>query len=164
MQPDSYRLVVDYITKHQDQFYRLAYSYLHHRDNAMDVVQNAVIKALEKYESLRNPEYLKTWFYRVLVNECHAYLRKNKNIIEFRDDLAERSYEQNFAEESDLFNRVNALAPKFRIIIILRFYEELSLEEIAQVTATNLSTVKTRLYTALKKLKISMEGDEYVTV
>ena len=54
--------------------------------------------------------------------------------------------------------RVEALPPEVSTIVKLRFYEDLSLKEISAVTGCNLSTVKTRLYTGLKKLRVSMEG------
>lgn len=55
---------------------------------------------------------------------------------------------------------MEALPPEIATIVRLRFYEELSLKEISEVTGWNLSTVKTRLYTGLRKLRISMEGAE----
>ena len=55
----------DYIVAHQEEFYRLAYSYVKNRDAALDVVQESIVKALAKSDTLRRPEYLKTWFYRI---------------------------------------------------------------------------------------------------
>ena len=68
--------------------------------------------------------------------------------------------EKNGMKQAELAERVNALPPEIQTIIKLRFYEELSLKEISAVTGWNLSTVKTRLYTGLKKLRVSMEGVE----
>ena len=64
-----------YITENQESFYRVAYTYVKDRDAALDVVQNAVLKALTHWESLREPSYLKTWFYRILVNEGQMCIR-----------------------------------------------------------------------------------------
>ena len=63
------QLLVDYITAGQADFYRLAYSYVKNRDAALDVVQESIVKALTKIDSLREPAYLRTWFYRILLNE-----------------------------------------------------------------------------------------------
>lgn len=76
MKDSVYTQLTEYITGNQNKFYRLAYSYLNNKEAALDAVQNAVCKALKNYPSLRNPDYLKTWFYRVLVNECLAYRKK----------------------------------------------------------------------------------------
>ena len=63
--------------------------------------------------------------------------------------------------DDSLARQVDALPPEIGIIIKLRFYEELTLKEIGQITGLNLNTVKSRLYTGLKKLRIAMEGAEF---
>lgn len=68
----------EYITQNQQAFYRLAYSYTKNSDAALDVVQDAIVKGIEKLHTLRNPAYMKTWFYRILVNEGLNYLRGKK--------------------------------------------------------------------------------------
>ena len=69
MRRDLYDSVTAYIIENQEKFYRLAFSYVKNKDDALDIVQNAVCKALDHYESLRNEAAVKTWFYRILVNE-----------------------------------------------------------------------------------------------
>ena len=128
-----------FLVENQARFYRLAYSYLKDREEALDAVQTAVCRALEKQDSLHEPEALRTWFYRILVNTCTDLLRQRKRVT---------------------FVPPDALEPEIQTIVKLRFYEELSLKEISAVTGWNLSTVKTRLYTGLKKLRVSMEGVE----
>ena len=57
---------IQFVTQRQQEFYRLAFRYTHDQDGAMDVVQEALEKALRALPSLRQPEYMKTWFYRIL--------------------------------------------------------------------------------------------------
>ena len=73
--------IIRYLLTNQEKFYRLAFSYVHNPDAALDVVQNAIVKALEHYNSIRNIKYIKTWFYRVLVNECLTALQKEKESV-----------------------------------------------------------------------------------
>ena len=73
--------------------------------------------------------------------------------------LTVRSYEDPLPEDGSLAKRVDALPPEVSAIIRLRFYEEQSLAEISRILDCPLSTVKTRLYTGLKKLRIQMEGE-----
>ena len=68
------------------------------------------------------------------------------------------SYEDPPLADDGLAARIDALPPEVATIIRLRFFEELTLKEISAVTGTPLSTVKTRLYTGLKKLRVSLEG------
>lgn len=70
-----YERLVQHILTNQQRFYRLAYSYTGNQEDALDAVQNAVCKALESYEGIRNADAIKTWFYRILVNECLQLLR-----------------------------------------------------------------------------------------
>ena len=65
-----------YLVAEQAKFYRLAYSYLRSREDALDAVQTAVCRALERQDSLRDPTALRTWFYHILVNTCLDELRR----------------------------------------------------------------------------------------
>ena len=150
-----------FLVENQARFYRLAYSYLHSREEALDAVQTAVCKALEKQESLKDADAMRTWFYRILVNVCTDLLRQRKRVTLVPPEALDAgSYEDPLPEDGSLARRVNALPPEIASVIRLRFYEELSLQEISEVVNCPLSTVKTRLYTGLKKLRIQLEGEE----
>lgn len=152
-------LLTDYFTREQAGFYRLAYSYLNNREEALDAVQTAVCRAWERQDSLRDPGALRTWFCRILVNACTDLLRQRGRVTYLPlEDLEEGEYEDPAPADDGLAARVDALPPELATVIRLRFYEELSLKEISAVTGAPLSTVKTRLYTGLKKLRVSLEG------
>ena len=153
--------LTDYLVSDQARFYRLAYSYLKDREEALDAVQTAVCRALERQRSLRDPEAIRTWFYHILVNVCMDRLRRRKRVTLVPPEALDAgSYEDPLPADGTLAQRVDALPPEVATIIRLRFYEDLSLREISAVTGCNLNTVKTRLYTGLKKLRITMEGEE----
>ena len=149
-----------YLVEDQARFYRLAYSYLHNREEALDAVQTAVCKALEKQDGLRDAGAIRTWFTRILVNACMDQLRQRKRVTLVPPEaLHAGSYEDPLPEDGSLARRVDALPPEIAAIVKLRFYEELSLQEISAVVDCSLSTVKTRLYTGLKKLRIALETE-----
>ena len=150
-----------YLVEDQARFYRLAYSYLHNREEALDAVQTAVCKALEKQDGLRDAGAIRTWFTRILVNACMDQLRQRKRVTLVPPEALDAgSYEDPLPEDGSLARRVDALPPEVAAIVKLRFYEELSLPEISAVMNCPLSTVKTRLYTGLKKLRVSLEGED----
>nr|WP_326186038.1 sigma-70 family RNA polymerase sigma factor [uncultured Oscillibacter sp.] len=150
-----------FLVEEQARFYRLAYSYLKNREEALDAVQTAVCRALEKQDSLREPGALRTWFYHILVNVCTDQLRRRRRVAFVPPDALDTgSYEDPLPADGTLAERVDALPVEIGTVVRLRFYEELSLKEISAVTGLNLSTVKSRLYTGLKKLKVSLEGAE----
>lgn len=150
--------LVAYIRGHQEEFYRLAYSYVKNRDNALDIVQDAIIRALDSLGGLKNPEYLRTWFYRILVNESLQFLRKNKR-IQFDDQgFTDIVYlDRDVPQAVDLYRAVGKLEPSLKTVIILKYFEDMTFEQISQVTGDNLSTVKSRLYRALQLLKPLIE-------
>lgn len=160
MKQDIRTTLISCITENQAQFYRLAYSYVHQREAALDVVQNAVVRALEKYDTIRDPRAVKTWFYRVVVNESLRFVEKYGKELPYEpedfQDIPAREEEDSGYE---LYRRIDKLPADMKTVIILRFYEQLSLKEIAQVTGLRLSTVKYRLYAGLNKLKIAIEEE-----
>ncbi len=159
MSKSVYTQLTEYLIDNQNKFYRLAYSYVRNKDAAMDIVQNAICKALENYHTIRNAKYISTWFYRVLVNESLSFIKKNDREILYEPNaLTEDVYiEQAYEPSLELYKEIDQLPEHLKTIIILHYYEGMTLKQIAQVTNTNISTVKTRLYASLKRLKLSIK-------
>lgn len=164
MNKEKYEIVKEYVISNQQKFYRLAFSYVKNEDAALDVVQNSICKLLESYEEIRNLKYLSTYFYRIIVNESLGFIRKNsKEIVCGDENIPEEVYTREYRFEGDdgLLKALDTLADEVKTVVILRFYNELSLREIAKITDTNLSTVKSRLYTGLKRLKQALQEVDY---
>ena len=158
--PDKRQLLVEHIVNGQTEFYRLALSYVKNRDAALDVVHEAIVKALSKVDTVREPAYLKTWFYRILINEAMNHFRRGRDLVPFEEALAGRAAEsRDPGERLDLYDAIDRLSLPEQTVIKLRYFEDLKLEEIAQATGTNLNTVKSRLYKAIRRLK-DMTGEE----
>ena len=158
--PDNRQLLVEHILNGQTEFYRLAMSYVKNRDAALDVVQEAIVKALSKVDTVREPAYLKTWFYRILINEAMNHFRRNRNLVSLEEVMADRAAEpRDPGERLDLYDAIDRLSFPEQTVIKLRYFEDMKLEEIAQATGANLNTVKSRLYKAIRKLK-DMTGEE----
>lgn len=162
MKEKIYEMLIQYILDNQDRFYRMAYSYTKHQEDALDVVQNAVCKALESYESIRNADAIKTWFYRILTNECLTVIRKRKKTA-LIDDTGEQElvyYEKGYEQGDDIEKELDNLDMDIQEIIKLRFFEEMSLKEISGITGLNLNTVKSKLYRGLRLLKENIQEAE----
>ncbi|SNS91341.1 RNA polymerase, sigma subunit, SigV [Anaerovirgula multivorans] len=160
-QEEQIEVIKEYIKSHQQDFYRLAYSYTKNSDDALDIVQEAIYKAIANARTLKNLAYLKTWVYRILVNESINWIRKRKNIVLDETVPNNLLYEdKDIAEEISIYNAIQQLEPKLRTVIILRFFEDMKLEEISIITKTNLNTVKSRLYKSLNILKNLIGSDE----
>ncbi len=100
MKQALYERLIQYILENQERFYRVAYSYTKHQEDALDIVQSAVCKALEAYENIKNEDAIKTWFYRILINECLTVLKKRNKVVLIADTMEhqeayyEKGYEQ----------------------------------------------------------------------
>ncbi|MGN0298581.1 MAG: RNA polymerase sigma factor [Lachnospiraceae bacterium] len=154
-----YEQIVQYITENQEKFYRLAFSYVRNEEEALDIVQNSIVKALEKYDTLRNPDAIKTWFFRIIVNESLGYIKKSNRELAYDPELLEDIEAETPKVELNLSiqSAMDQLNDKMRTVIYLYYFEEMNFREIAKITGTNLSTVKYRHYTALKLLKKYIE-------
>ena len=151
---DNRRILTEYILASQADFYRLAYSYVKDRDAALDVVQESIVKALTKADSLRNPEHVKTWFYRILVNESINWYRRGQRLVPLADRLdQEAAPELDHGARLDLYDAMERLNEKERTVVRLRYFEDLKLEEVARVTGVTLSTDSAPLYKGLRHLK-----------
>lgn len=158
MKQDLYDHIVGYIVENQNMFYRLAYSYVRDREDALDVVQSAVCKALEHYGRIRNKEAVRTWFYRILVNESLQLMKARNRFSLTGQEQEEGSYEEKgFEMQDDLYDEISRLDGETQTIIKLRYFEELPLKEIAQIMEMNLNTVKAKLYRGLKQLKVNIQ-------
>lgn len=145
---------------------RIAYTYLKQKQLAEDVAQDVFIKCYEKMDSFRNESTYKTWLIRITVNRCKDVLKswsfKNLYITDlFKPKGTVSSLEQQVFgnEEHELISKqVVQLPVKLREVIILFYYQDLSIEEISDLLNINPNTVKTRLHRGRLKLKESFEG------
>ncbi|MEC0312399.1 RNA polymerase sigma factor SigV [Bacillus subtilis] len=155
-------LLVTCITDQKQDFYRLAFSYVKNQDDALDIVQESIKKALSSVETVRNPETIKSWFYKILVRTAIDFLRKQKKIRVMDDETIEflSKGKEDHYKDTDLHEALDELPYRYKTIIILRFFEDLKLEEIAEITGENTNTVKTRLYRALKLMRIQLTKED----
>ena len=159
---DDFKLLEIFITEHREVHYRLAYSFVRNKEDALDIVQDSILKALKSIDRLEEITYLKTWFYRIIVNTSIDFIRKHQRVTVMDDDVLSVHLPQLEDEmtDMDLQDAIDQLPPKYKTLIILRFFEDLKIDEIAAITDQNINTVKTRLYSALKKLRIEV-GEEF---
>lgn len=152
------QLLENYLINNIDSAFRFAYSYTKNREDAEDVVSESIIKALKSVKTLKDDSNIKPWFYKIIVNTALTHLKKKKRFVYINYDELENGKDDDYSNISfeDLTEKLDV---KYKSIIILRFFENMSIKEISQVLAINENTVKTRLYTALKILKIQLEGD-----
>lgn len=138
-----------------ERFYRLAYSYVHNEADALDIVQESACKAITQCKNLKDTEKLLPWLCRIVVNTSLDLLRSQVK-EQPAEELPETATEDKY-EEFDLKEALNRLEPENRTIVILRYFEDMKIEDIALVVDENVNTVKARLYRSLKKLRVHLD-------
>ena len=124
-----------------EKYYRLAYSYMGNQEDALDVVQESAYKAIRDSKKVENENYISTWIYRIVVNTAIDMLRKRKKEgINTQIEDYEMPVEDTYSDP-DLAVALNRLKAEERLVITLRYFEELSLEEISDIAGEPLSTI-----------------------
>lgn len=151
---------------------RLAFNYVKDLETAKDMVQNTFIKCYENLESFRFESSIKTWLYRITINQCKDYLRswhfrkvQARNFLESTIRSFFPSAEDKMiknTEQEEMKSLIFSLPKNYREVIFLYYYKSLSINEIAELTQLNSNTVKSRLRRARQRLKILIEeGNVY---
>jgi RNA polymerase sigma-70 factor (ECF subfamily) len=152
---DKEAIIHQCLTEHYDKYYRIAYSYVFQEQDAMDIVQEGAYRAILKSHLLKQPEYADTWICRIMMNEAARYIKKNRGKTVNLEQVPEEG-KLDQPEDVDLKRALDRLDEKERTIVVLRYFEEEKLETIARILDLNLSTVKSRLYRAMDKLKADL--------
>ncbi|NYE07528.1 RNA polymerase sigma-70 factor (ECF subfamily) [Bacillus niacini] len=152
--------------EYSDDILHLVYAYVKNRTTAEDLTQEIFLKCYEKLNQFNQQATLKTWVYRIASNHCKDYLRSwhyrkitlSDKILDYIPSKSKQVEEEIIAnsEENILTNAVMNLPLKYREVVFLHYYEELSLAEISKITTVNINTIKTRLKRAKELLKDKM--------
>lgn len=153
--------VTNFIIENREGYYRLAYTYVKNQQDALDIVQDAICKALSQSHKVQNPKAIKSWFYQIVVRTALDFLRKSNRMVLADADILEDlggSYTDEY-EDMGLKAALDCLSDENRTIIVLRFFENLKLQEIAHVMNMPENTVKSKLYSSLKKLRKELNDE-----
>lgn len=149
--------IEEILLQNYDSYYRLAYSYVHNEADAGDIVQNGAYKAIRGSHTLEQVEYAATWIYRIMLNEIFRFCKeRGKNMVSLDEMPVEQGKEDTYIN-IDLQRALDTLSPQDKAVVELRFFEDKKLEDIANILEENVSTVKSRLYRSMKKLRIELE-------
>ncbi len=138
--------------------YRVAKSMLGSEHDCADAAQQAILHAWERLDTLRRPQYFKTWLVRILINECTAILRLRQHAAPYTPELAETIPAPISDDHSDLYAALLALDEKLRLPVVLYYLEGFKTREIAGMLGIPEGTVKSRLRTAREQLRKTLEG------
>ncbi|EHK2529874.1 sigma-70 family RNA polymerase sigma factor [Listeria monocytogenes] len=163
------QIISQLMDNYSDDVLHLVFSYVKNRTTAEDLTQEIFIKCYEKLDQFNNKSSIKTWLYRIAINHCKDYLgswhyRKlnfNDKIWDYLPSKSKLVEEEIISKDvaNSLMSAVMDLPVKYREVVFLHYYEELSLANISKITGVNSNTLKTRLKQARELLKNKMKKE-----
>lgn len=141
---------------------RYLFRMLQDHQGAEDVCQEVFVRAVQRIDQLRDPKGLKTWLYRIAANLAHDHRRRPKEspVAAVPHTEALTGEFEAMRERLYVAELLQILSVEQRQVVILRFYEDLSLADIGEVLGIPIGTVKSRLHHALRRLRAHVEKDE----
>ena len=147
-----------YETVYKD-LYHLAYYYLGNAHEAEDVVSETVLRAYEKFNSLKDESAFRNWIFKILVNQCNTRLRKmiTKKTYELKEEI---SYQPEMEDAVVVQELLDLLTKEERQIVVLTIFGGYKGEEIAKLLHKRHSTIRSKYRRALKKLEEKVLAEE----
>lgn len=156
--PDKNILNIDEIVdRYADMVYRIALTQMKNVHDAQDIFQEVFLRLVKNIDSIQNEEHLKSWLIRVTLN-CSktnlmsAWRKHTQPLEEEQNQIVVQTKEQ-----SDLYEYIQKLPKKYRTVLYLFYYEELSVKEICKITGQKETTVKSQLSRGRTMLKEQLE-------
>ena len=149
------------IRRWEKAMYALAFSVVKNDADAAEVLSESIYRAYRNLDSLKNRDAFKAWVLCIVHNTAVELVRKNQKVVSL-DELPERKddgYENRLTVSLTLRQAVEGLKQPYRTVVVLFYYENLSVSEIAQITGTNVAAVKQQLSRARKMLRTALKED-----
>lgn len=144
--------------------YRMAFSYLKNEQESLDVVSDTVYKAYMNIHKLKKPEFFNTWITKILINLCINILKKSKKVIyidNYETIVRNTSLQMDLqiSRNIDLYSAIDTLDIKYKNLIILKYFEDMTISQISKLLKCPEGTVKVYLKRALEKLRIQLREE-----
>ena len=147
------------IAQYQVYLYKTAFLYVKNEADSLDAVQECVTRGLLGIEKLKEPKYFKTWITRILLN-CIWQDQKRMQTVSL-DEYREKGVENYLIEEKvDLYDAIDSLKEQYKTVVILFYFQELKIKEIAQIMDIPEGSVKVYLYRAKKQMRRWLGADK----
>lgn len=154
---------IELLKEEKLKLYKMAYIYMKNEDDALDVVQETITRAYANIHTVKEEQYFATWLMRILINTALEMLRKNEKIVPLLEQQPEHEQSLTNDEKLDLLQAMEQLEEKYKTVILLRYYRDLQIKEIADLLGCPEGTVKTNVHRGIQQLKkfLNKEGELY---
>ncbi|MEG0473037.1 MAG: sigma-70 family RNA polymerase sigma factor [Solibacillus sp.] len=151
---------------HKTKLTAAAFSYTKDYMEAQDIVQETFIKAYQSIHQLKEPAYFSTWLYKILIRQCFHHLKAKKRATKLAFELQQLQLIQDDHSPhfDELYEALNVLKENYRTVILLHYFYDFKLNEIANLVDKPLNTIKIQLHRARAKLKQQLERSTLHTI
>lgn len=148
------------IMNFEQDLYRIASIRLKSADDIDDAIQMTIEKALKNIKKLKEPQYIKTWIIRILINNCNDICKRKKKNIEYNENIESnvKNYNEEIEAKLDFYILIKSLNDKEKIAMTLYYSENLTTKKISKILKEPESTIRNRISRAVKKLRDRYEG------
>lgn len=162
MKEEEKEQFIQSINENRLKMYKTAIAILKNEDDANDAIQDALYSAYKNYNNLKEKSYFSTWIIRILINKCYDIINKNKKISYIDGSVTENTtgVEDNYEVESSLEWVLKQIDKDLKEIVVLYYYDELSVTEIAKILEIPQGTVKSRLSRAREQIGKILKKEE----
>ena len=162
MKEENKEEFINQINNNRQKMYKTAIAILKNQDDANDAIQEALYSAYKNYEKLQDSRFFTTWFIRILINKCYDIINKNKKIVYIDEDTIQnsRGKEDTYEVENSLEWVLNKIDKDLKEIVILYYYDQLSIEQVGKILDIPQGTVKSRLSRAREQIKKIIKKEE----
>ena len=149
------------LSERKDQLYKTAFAYVKNKEDALDIVSDTVYKAYISIKNLKEPSFFNTWLTRILINTSLDCINKSSRIVSFKENISSdtRVVSKDDEQIIDLKMAVDKLHVNYKTIVILKYFQDMTLMEIAKILQCPLGTVKTNLHKALGELRLDLKEE-----
>jgi len=140
------------IRLHKESLLRAALAFLKDEHAAIEALQEVTYRAYKKIHTVKEPAYLKTWLTRIMINYCQDQLKRRKRIIS--DNRLQETFVHQDQSFLELKEALGMLSNEDQQLIYLKYFQNTKIKEIAALEKIPEGTVKSRLHTVLKKLRL----------
>ena len=135
------------VIENKESFYRLAYYYVKNHHDAMDILQESILKGYSSLSKIKDESAIDKYLNRIIINTAIDFIRKNSKMI--------------FTDDECLKEKIVDLEPELKSIIVLKYFHGYKISEVAEILDISVSTVKNRMHKALKQLRVEIKEESY---
>ncbi|MDZ5471591.1 sigma-70 family RNA polymerase sigma factor [Bacillus sp. 31A1R] len=152
----------DILDEEKVKLYKMAYMYAKNEEDALEIFQETIYKALVSIKDLKEDKYFSTWITRILIHTAFDFIKKRNRIVPMNREVIEDRLPHQYSDVEDridLLESLGELDEKYKTVLMLRFFKDYTVKEIASILDCPEGTVKTNIHRGIQLLRGKIKED-----